>query len=360
MLEVPLVLDAVNAVAAYLRPFGSVESVANLARQLPAGLASCVGFECRLGERPAAIDLPIEINSSPAGRSALTRLAMRTDLDSHVQQRPISKQLRDFCAEWNDRTSPLHDAGLVWLEFDVPAGEQYPRPVPGLLFVEFSPTEEPWSATTGLPTRIMLGRLVERMVRVVKGSSVPPILSMLVESDGAGFAGMRPCVLGLPIARPGDSVRVCLRVPPDHIRDGLEASGWRLTSSARRHFDSLLATVGPVCGRIVVDVDIGRDLSPAIGLEVGFPRRVGPLVHAGWPDLLTCIVALGLCTADKRDALLAFPGEPSLTAAADTARVRRQINHIKLTVVDGQAIEAKAYLAATFVGAPAPARTAPL
>ena len=334
--------------------------MANVARQLPAGLASCVGFECRLGQRAAAIDLSIEINSSPAGRSALTRLAMRTDLDCQAQQRPISKQLRSFCAEWNDPSSPVHDTELVWLEFDVPAGERCPPPVPGLLFVELPSTEEAWSATTGVPTRVMLGSLVERMVRLVKDTSVPPILSMLVESDGSGFAGMRPCVLGLPIARPGGSVRVGLRVRAEYIRDGLEASGWRPSSSARRQFDCLLAKIGPVCGRMVVDVDIGRDLSPSFGLEVGFPRRVGPLMHAGWPDLLTCIVALGLCTADKRDALLAFPGEPSLTAAADTARVRRQINHIKLTVVDGQAIEAKAYLAATFVSAPAPARTAPL
>src|SRR5438477_12909419 len=72
------VVDAVDAAAPFLRRFGNVASVAELARELPAGLASCVGFECRLGQGAAAIDLPVGVRSSPTGVSALTRFASRT------------------------------------------------------------------------------------------------------------------------------------------------------------------------------------------------------------------------------------------------------------------------------------------
>jgi len=183
----------------------------------------------------------------------------------------------------------------------------------------------------------------------------------LTNRDGSGFGGMRMCVLGLPLARISGAIRVCFRVPgPEHIRPGLEQVGWRLSSTAQQHFDSLVSKLGPACGRMVADVDFDPNLSPSLGLEIGFSRRVGPVFHPGWPDLLSCVVALGLCTTEKRAALLSFPGESIISTAARRARVLRQINHIKLIVVEGQAIEAKGYLAATFLSVPAPGRTAPL
>jgi hypothetical protein len=354
------VVDAVDAAAPFVRIFGNVASVAELACELPAGLASCVGFECRLGKSAAAIDLSIEISSSPTGRSALIRFVSRIDLDAPRQHRLASRQLRDFCTDWNDTASPLHDAGPTWLEFDVQADERGAPPVPGLLSVELPAPDEAWSASTGLPATGTARRVVERTLRIVKGSSVPPILSMLLDADRSDFAAMRPCVLGLPIARTSGDARVCLRVAnAEDIRPGLEQLGWRPSARAQRQFDGLLSKIGPVCGRIFVDVDLGPNLSPSLGLEIGFPRRVGPLVHPGWPDLLSCIVALGLCTTEKRDALLRFPGESMISTGARGARVRRQINHVKVMVVEGQAIGAKAYLAATFPSVPAPARTAP-
>lgn len=163
-------------------------------------------------------------------------------------------------------------------------------------------------------------------------------------------------------ARPGNAVRLEIY--------GLEPAAmiaylgrWAPAAAGRQ-----IAEIAPLvdrCDRYHLSFDVAGDLSPRLGVECGFERL--PHREPGWSNLLDRLVAAGLCSAAKRDAVLAWPGtDTPWTAAARWPQEAmglggycvRSLSHVKLVSTPGRPPEAKAYLIFQHLQRPAQVRPA--
>ncbi|HEU4455984.1 MAG TPA: hypothetical protein VFR81_23160, partial [Longimicrobium sp.] len=134
-----------------------------VADHLPAALTTWAYLECRLGPRPAPVDLIIEVDAER--RSILTGDNRPLALGDPFRHHPAWRRVADLCREWADPASPLHHAvECLWLEFDV---EDRPAalPVPGV-FVGLAP------AADALPPAERCG-LALHALEILRGGAVP-------------------------------------------------------------------------------------------------------------------------------------------------------------------------------------------
>ena len=117
--------------------------------------------------------------------------------------------------------------------------------------------------------------------------------------------------------------------------------------------------------RFHLSFDVGTDTSPRFGLEGSFSRQ--PAREPGWSEVFDDLEAAGLCTAEQRDAVFAWPGSASFWSAPSdwpVTEVRteghlvRSLSHVKLVTLPDGAPEAKAYLALAYVGSTGEASSA--
>jgi hypothetical protein len=113
--------------------------------------------------------------------------------------------------------------------------------------------------------------------------------------------------------------------------------------------------------RIHLSFDIGEEISPRIGIEGSFLRL--PHRETRWAELFERLIERGLCSPEKRDAALAWPGYDSFRTARDRwpagAGSRnvcvRSLSHVKVVSRPEREPEAKVYLLVTpFARPPAP------
>ena len=112
-----------------------------------------------------------------------------------------------------------------------------------------------------------------------------------------------------------------------------------------------------------MNIDMSLVVQSKIGIMCYFEGRRQPGPEPWWPILLDHLVRNGLCTARKRDALLAYPGytdenTPGVTwpetlrgasrllGGRTVSTFVRSLHHVKLVHEPGRPVEAKAYLAA--------------
>ena len=137
-------------------------------------------------------------------------------------------------------------------------------------------------------------------------------------------------------------------------RGGLAGSGTDLRG--------VLGPAARIVDRVCLDIDAGETVHPKVGLECYFDgnRQQGPSRVGGFARSL---VATGLCTPEKREVLLAYPGyadEKTATvpwpeAPQQASRMLggrslstfvRSLHHVKISYEPDGPPEAKAYLAA--------------
>ncbi len=125
----------------------------------------------------------------------------------------------------------------------------------------------------------------------------------------------------------------------------------RVVSVAAAEQIAGLAHLAAEAERFHLSFDIAAEISPRIGLEYAIPRQ--PPKEFGWQDLLERLVRTGLCSAEKRDAIFAWPGydtpwtQPSSWPHAPPALATycvRCLSHLKLVVTPDAPPESKVYL----------------
>jgi hypothetical protein len=111
--------------------------------------------------------------------------------------------------------------------------------------------------------------------------------------------------------------------------------------------------------------DVDERVSPKLGFECQFDNVVQPQDEPRWLALLDYLVSQELCTRQKRDALLAYPGISTELSAADSwpAEVRqnlrrsapgfisilkRGLSHVKIAYQPQSPLVAKVYLHAIY------------
>lgn len=319
----------------------ALRPVLALAGRLPPCASS--GFECRLGEPTASADFLVNLLPTDGTRAAFAGRHPDARLPEAFLESPVWRRVRDFCLAWEDPDSPLHhEVRDAWLEFD--AGEfEAPVPTPGVFFGHHP----------GQNARPDTLRRCLELLRGEERAEPPPALARCLEA----LPGTpRIEQVGMMFSRPTDDVRLCIRgVPPAGLSAGLRRAGW---SGDGGELDALVEGLLPFVDEIILDVDVGEEVRPRLGLECILDRDPSP---ARWGRWLEHLVAQGLCTPDKRDALRAWPGLSSQRAQPESwpenlvrasqrmpgtqSGFARRLNHLKLVHQPGRPPEVKAYLA---------------
>ena len=167
------------------------------------------------------------------------------------------------------------------------------------------------------------------------------------------------------LSRGEDAVRLCIRLRSvERIMEYLTVVGWPGDEADLR---GVLEPLARSVDRAVLAIDVGDAVRPKIGLECRFDGKRQPRREPRWGALLDSLALNGLCTSDKREALLAYPATSTrprrdmpwpaaLRQELATARralaehVRTIAHHVKIVYRPGEQLEAKAYLAATTTG----------
>ena len=337
--------DTLDALAAYLPPAlappGAYGPTRALAAQLPAALTRWTYLECRLGGRPAPLDLIVEIDG--AGRDILTGANRALAPGPGLAADPAWGPVVDFCHRWADPDSPLREwVECLWLEFDVGA-RALARPG---VFVGFTPAARAAGSADARFARArttleaLLGAPLDRgradaLLRcyqhLPEGASVLYAGSLLPRGDGA----LRVC-----------AARVGVAALPGYLR----AVGW---PGPYAPFEAEIARMHAVregaAARdpALLHLDLGPEgVRPRLGLEYVFGWRGQARGRLAETAFVADLAARGLCTADEAAALAAFPGYATEQLPHELWRslVVRRVNHVKLVFDGARPPEAKGYL----------------
>jgi hypothetical protein len=124
----------------------------------------------------------------------------------------------------------------------------------------------------------------------------------------------------------------------------------------------VLEPIASLVDHVYLDIDVGETVHRKIGLECYFDGNKQPRTEPRWGIFLDSLVRDGLCTAEKRDALLVYPGyvdenaegipwpralrrASHLLGGRSLSTFIRTLHHGKVVYQPGEGLEAKAYLA---------------
>ena len=113
----------------------NLSEINEIAALFPAKASSFFGFESRLGEAAPRVDFLLHIQASEGGREILAGHDSENLLPENIQGNPVWKRVINFCKDWAEPSSDLHQkADNIWLEFDVARNGVSDPPVPSFFF----------------------------------------------------------------------------------------------------------------------------------------------------------------------------------------------------------------------------------
>jgi hypothetical protein len=295
------------------------------ARSLP-DIVSWTCLECRLDSDDERVDLTACISSD----------VDRAKLFSAVLGRmaPAWRRVASFFEEWKSASSPLREVPFVWLEYDLDGNRVEPFLVAYLLAAN---------------QRSTLRGNVSRQPRDVE-TVVERTVHLLSDRDMSECQRLaRRCIEVLPIggyaayaaaltSRGIDAARLVVAIPRRDLDNYLTRIGW---PGDVGHLKQVLAAAGAERDSLWIDLDVGHTVLPRLAIQCYAAAHHDPW----WRELFDRLVALGACTAAKRDALLKWSGSSSFVRRgyAWPTRVDRHMT-AKLVYTPGSAVQAKAYL----------------
>ncbi|MEM1370354.1 MAG: methyltransferase domain-containing protein, partial [Cyanobacteria bacterium P01_H01_bin.15] len=164
--------------------------------------------------------------------------------------------------------------------------------------------------------------------------------------------------LGMMLSRATDMRRVVVKgLDRIEIPNYLSCINWSWSTDK---IAGIIEQISPYVDDVILDMDVGAQMMPTIGLECRIEQQ--PSQGNRWQKFLEFLVSAGLCTPEKAEALLAWPGVtqksdvppemwPLNLALGDWFAGKdaiscfyRRIYHIKLVYRPDKPLEAKAYL----------------
>lgn len=328
------VAAAVAAVPAALLDAPSGRRLVAAAEVLPARLADTFGFEVPLTGEARGADLGAA--AEPVGGD-LAALAGRV-LPPAEAAHPAWRAVHRLAAACRPGGSLAGRVGTLCLELDV----RGPTPrLPSLFFAPvawhrrnrqdhataYADTVAALEVVAAAPPDCVASGLLERAFR-----SLPPA--------GSVFQ------LGVMTPRGDRRVRLCAALHnPGTFLAYLDAVGH---PGDRDAIERMVRWLRRLTDRLRYGLDLGGAAAgPGLGIECYIHGADAP---ARWRALLDAFVRVGMATAERRDALLAFPGTrrlgtvPLFGGAGDRVE-RRRIHHVKVSLRPDEPAAAKAYLA---------------
>ncbi len=311
-----------------------------------------IHFECRLHARSIRVDLVIIVREE--GGVLLAAPPTRTSSGIRRED-PGRRHLAAFCRRWTASRTRLHDLiEHVWLEYDVEprtAGIETGPPAPGVFCRLRAPHRRTHSAQdlcrrTLTVVEVLTGRPASRVVRDCVATSVAQLPAEAAIPYIGFMAGRRT-----------PTVRVCVAKVPAADAAGYLAATASVTGRDVVEVADRAALADGVGGpwyvpMLHLDIDERSGFLPRIGIERPFAQSCQLAGSTGDEelDLLDGLVAQGLCTRAKRDALLTWPGRSAAMMPHDLgwSLVERRINHVKFVHEPGSGTETKGYLFARY------------
>ena len=312
-------------------PPAAQERLAAVCQRLPAMLTRRIYLECRLAGDGGRVDLIVRVDRQAAGILG----GREAGLDPALRETPAWRRLGEAARRWIREPRLREAVAALWLEFDLPECGSFgglPRP---RAFVE---PERAWlagahAAELAAPILDLLQALVpgapEGARRAVEGA-------LLRWRTAVPYLGADPGNAGFPL-------RLCLAMRArSRLVECLRGLGW---PGADRLDDVLPASL-PAEAPTLTHLDLGDRPSPKLGVEATLARRPQLSGRIAEGALLDELVARGLCSLPRRQALDTWPGH-SLTSLAHEiwpSLMSRRVNNVKLQIAADRVVAAKGYL----------------
>lgn len=253
-----------------------------------------------------------------------------------LAERIASPALRLFLDRWADGTIPHSAVPAVWLEYDLDRRRAPKTPI----------------ACARLAADLDPGWLTQRLLPSLCGGPVPHSRRRLVGTCLDALPdGLRPLYLFDLQPRGAGEVRLELYTEDPSVLAGYLR---RVAPAEATRRVAHLVPLVERCDRFHLSIDLGTEVSSRIGLEAAF--RHLPQRDPRWRELCVDLVVEGLCSRDRAEAVLDWPGYDSIWTALDRwpggdgarggrpgGHAVRSLSHFKL-VSSSRDPAAKAYL----------------
>jgi hypothetical protein len=292
-----------------------VRHLRGLAEVLP---GECQGIlEVRLAPEAAQVDLSLRVLAAQAAALA-----------ARFPDSPTGR----FLSSWSEPQGPLAPVRSVWLEFDLDR-EELADPV----------------VCAKLPAGIDPGWLLDTLLPALQGDPLSRSQRDLIATCLDILPGSAHLLYVFSLrTRGSDAVRLeVFGMEPSQILEYLRRVAPRTVPEVRE-----ITPCFEGVERLHLSLDVGEEIRPRIGIEGSFPRQ--PRREPRWQELLGRLASRGLCAAEKRTAVLTWPGYDSFWTAPAAWPIAqrgargycvRHLSHLKVACDPGGLTEAKAYLA---------------
>ncbi len=346
------ILDILNSIQpdlpARLLDGEGLQRLVRAAKLLPAEMSTFWGFETRLGDPQALMDILFEIRKGTPGPPLLAGHTPSA-LDLLCRERTIWEQLRTIAKKWTDPSHLFHvHIRNLWLEVDLAeatSAEDIDHAI-NQPNVFFGPEPEIGPETLSEVICIFMrafGRSIPRR------SAIQNFLYTLPQ-DAQVFQ------VGFMLTRKEDlGLRLCVnKVASQHITSWF---GSIFSDSEADFMKPLIHSTADRCELLTFGFNLTENgIAPGIGVECYQDWTKNSSEQ--WRPLLEELVDKKLCLPEKARGVLAYQGitqsplPERITGDMLYLHTYRKIHHLKLTLANGTISQAKAYLAVSRPGMP--------
>ncbi len=327
--------------------------IKNLAQHLTGNLTSFFGFESKLTSTNARSDYMFAISSKNDERKTLLNLFKTRSLPKSFLASPEWNRVGKFVEAWADIKSEINKNALsLWFEFDT-AEEVNKIPIPSI-FIHTAPLR-----IDSPETKKDCLWITREAIPILTGLEAPEkVEKCLIKCLEKLPKGARLLDVGIMLSRPTAEMRLVMnRMKPKDIIPYLKSIGWR---GNIEELQELISELKKYVNRIVLQIGIGEKVDSKVGIECRFfPDQYN--LEKGWSQFLDYLHEKGMCSAEKRNAFLKFPGEElnedleefnlqnyvptvKLDKNSSANALVRYISHIKINYKPNCPLDAKGYL----------------
>jgi hypothetical protein len=303
-----------------------------------AGIGSNFIFEFELEQSNPGIDFSLCVQKREM--NALIEYWQKEGVAKQFQENETWHRIIYLCLEWN-RTGSILDTGIsnIWFEFDYDQmSEDLPEPC---IFITPGNLNSRNEVRRGDITRFVPDWLIEPVLDILAPWLVTkPLINRIKNCINALPPTGNIFQTGILLSRKSDSLRLCTTMPVEEYPTYLRKIEW---PGSFEYLDPALAIFGQYTDVIFLDIDVGPDVLPKVGMECCH-RQKGEIT----PRLINffdLLIELQLCTQNHRNEIIdwlnrnnkkdTFWGKNSL---------QRGLSHIKVVLEEDNTASAKVYL----------------
>ena len=336
----------------------NLDRLCSLTQHFPTIIASAFGFESSLTDPEPIADFFFCTEANQGGRdwlageSALTQLPTLfkiiggydeiEEMSPLILEQPTWQKIRNFCLDWANPKSDLHQVDNIWLEFDF-AQTRETIPIPSLFFSAEhfnSETDYSWWAKnilSGLKDTSISSQTTAIFINCL--TILPP--------------NIKPFQIGILLPRE-QQLRIYIPfVSYQQLLNYLTQINWQGNLSL---WEYLLSQFSRLVDNFQLQIEIRDHLCPEIAIEL-YPQN-----QNSWDKILNYLTEIGFCLPEKKEALLSYSGLSDLSSSSATINLskmakffapdnqvvfRRNLGYLKMSYQPENPIAFKAYLLVT-------------